>query len=178
MNAARTTSLAAALLAAVSVPAAAELSGRTAELQFFEGEWTCAGRRFATPQMPEHTFRATYEFAPVGGGAWMTARFVELPDPSNPNPIIVEEHWGYDASSDAFRNQWVSNFSTSGAFVAPGWDEAEWVWSTDSFPIGDQAVPMRVAFARDGDNRFDVTPTLDLAEGSAQPFAFSCDRRE
>ena len=170
--------LAVLTLPSAAAPASAELIGQTAELAFFEGSWACTGRRFATPQISEQQFTANCDFTSAAGGAWLETRYAEELTAANPVPLTIQEFWGFDAPAGQYRTRRVSNFSTAGTFEASGWVDQEWTWTTDKFPMGDIAPPMRALYRRIGPDKFAVQPAIQDSGGKWQAFAeFSCDRK-
>lgn len=174
--------LAAALPCGVSAQAAGariDSGGSTpaARLRFFLGNWTCEGRRFASPNGPEQPFRATYELTPVLDGAWVLTRYEERASEVNPRPLKIEEHWGFDESTKLFVNRWANNFGSFGAFTAGGWSGDVWRWDAPDFVMAGRRTPVRATFRRVGEREFVSTPSMDDGRGGWVPFAeFRCRR--
>ena len=61
------------LLASTAVAQPAPPSKRLADLAHFHGTWTCTGKAFASPWMPEHSKVATIQVDWVLGGYFLNA---------------------------------------------------------------------------------------------------------
>jgi len=148
-----------------------------APLEFFLGTWACEGRRLASPKSPEQQFRATYQFQRVLDGAWIATRYEEKRSGANPQPLKIEEHWGWDGGAKVYVNRWSSNFGSFGTFTAGGWQGDVWHWDAPEFDMGGRKVPVCAVFRRLNEREFVSTPSMEDGQGGWAPFAeFRCRR--
>jgi hypothetical protein len=97
-------------------------SPRLAELQYFAGHWTCKGTAFPFMGMPEHKTTATIEGTWTFDNHWLQFHYKEPKTATNPAPVEVQYHWGWDEQTRKFASSAVDN--GGGHFVqdSPGWD--------------------------------------------------------
>jgi len=149
------------LFAATAVAQPAPPSKRLADLTHFQGTWTCTGKAFASPWMPEHSKVATIHVDWVLGGYFLNAVWVERKTASNPRPAAGHVYWGYDEQTKKFAGWAADNFGANGPIASAGWDGDTIVW-TGSFTVNGVTINTRDKFVRKSAKQIDHTTEADM----------------
>jgi hypothetical protein len=148
---------AAALAALTAMPVRAEEmpkppspSPELAKVAYFVGSWTCTGQAEASPFGPAHPTEATVHIRKDLGGFWQTGRYEEKKTAQNPQPMIFEMVWGYDAASKAFFVDGYDAFGNRSHEKSSGWKDNVLVFEGDTMGDG-PAIPSRDTFTKKSD---------------------------
>lgn len=110
---------AASLLAADAAPGP---SPKLKEVNYFVGNWHCAGTGFAFMGMPEHKTSGTVEASWTLDGYWLSFYYRESKASSNPHPVAVRIYWGWDEQTKKFSAGAVDNMGGYYIQSSPGWE--------------------------------------------------------
>ena len=125
-----------AAAAKAAPPAAPALPAELAQLAYFEGNWNCTGKAFASPMGPEHASTATVHAAKAVGDRWLHVSYDEKKTAANPVPYHVGVYMGYDASKKQFVEGCVDNFGGYCNEASSGWDGEKIVFEGAIFGDG------------------------------------------
>jgi hypothetical protein len=122
---------------------AAQLS----QLRYFEGDWTCTGKAFATPLSAEHPTRAHVHIKNQLGGFWDHSRYQENRTSENTSPYEVAALWGYDEAGKQFIAGFVDNMGAFGKATSTGWSGETFIFTGET-NMGGQKMPQRDTFTK------------------------------
>ena len=138
-------------------------SRELAQLDFFRGKWTCAGKQFRTPFGPEHTFQGSSEVSVAADGFWHLWLYQEERSAVHLG-VKVQGMWGWDAASKHFvrasgdsAGQWETG--TSSGFEG---DTLRWMQKS-SGPLG--TFDIRSIFTKQGDRQWSHTLDFRMKDG-------------
>lgn len=92
-----------------------------APLQFFQGNWHCAGTFVHSGKAIE----SDEGFALILDGKWLRMQHRDIA----PNTFKALQLWGFDASNKRFAATIFDNFGGARRYVSQGWDNDRWVWT-------------------------------------------------
>jgi len=120
-------------------PAKAEMAmpkpaAEMAQLQFFEGNWACAGTMSASPFGPAGKMTSTVRTHSDLGGFWESG-VVKGTSPGMP-PFEGMFHMTWDPAAKHHLMFWVDNTGGWAQSTAPGWEGDKIVFSGDSYMGG------------------------------------------
>ena len=153
---------------AAASPPMPKPSRELAQLDFFRGKWTCAGKQFASPFGPEHTFTGSSEDSLAADGFWHVWLYQE--ERSNVHPgTKVHGMWGWNASSKQFvrasgdsAGQWETGTSS-------GFEAGTLRWSGQSSgPLG--TFDFRSTFTKQGDQKWSHYLEIRVKDGEFTRF--------
>jgi hypothetical protein len=72
------------------------------QLDFFIGEWTCAGHSEESPMGPAHDTHADLSIKWILGGMWQMGEYTEKKTEQSPMPMQSMDIFGYDAANKQF----------------------------------------------------------------------------
>ncbi len=104
-----------------ATPAAQARPSELAQLDFFQGTWSCTGKTFANPMGPEHPTTATVHGAKAVGDMWLHISYDENKTAANPTPYHVGVYMGYDSGGKKFVEGCVDNFGGYCTQSSSGW---------------------------------------------------------
>ena len=146
-------------------PAAAPRPARElSQLKFFEGDWTCTGRAFASPMESEHPTRATVHIKNQLAGFWYHVHYQEQKTKDNPTPYEVMALWGYDSSAGQFVAGSVDSMGGYGKSTSTGWSNDNLVF-TGEMNGGGKKTPSRDTFTKKPNGDLVHIGEYNFAEG-------------
>jgi hypothetical protein len=136
-----------ALLLTASAQQQPDTSSRISELNWFSGNWTCAGK-FTSGK----SISAKVSFESTLDGKWILFRHDDDP----PFKYHALSEWGWEKKSQRFLS--LIQDSTGGvrAFYSPGWDGAKLLWEGGALS-SEQPSSERFEFTRLDDSAFQVS---------------------
>lgn len=140
--------LAVASTAVAQAPAAPKPAPEMAQLEFFEGYWTCEGNVEATPFGPAGKITSTVKAGDDLGGFWQSGT-VKGTMTGMP-PMEGKFHVTWDPGSKAFVMFWVDSMGAWSRSTAPGWAGDKLVYTGEGVMSG-QKTASRDTFTRNAD---------------------------
>jgi hypothetical protein len=161
-----TAALAAALLAPAGSPLAAaegppSPAAEMANLQIFDGSWTCRGQVPASPMGPGGAIEGTVVSASDLGGFWQSGT-VKSTGAGMPGTMEGMFHMTYDPAVKQYVLLWVDNMGGWSQATSPGWQDDALVF-TGTSSMGGHKVNVRDTFrkAADGSLQHDWEAEMD-----------------
>ena len=141
----------AAKAAAPAAPAAAAeaIPAAQAQLDFFLGNWSCAGKAFANEMGPEHATAATVHAVKAAGDRWVHIAYDEKKTAANAQPYHVGVYMGYDAGKKQFVESCVDNLGGYCTQSSAGWNGDSLVFEGSANGSG-QTFAVRDTFTKEG----------------------------
>jgi hypothetical protein len=153
------TSAAPATPAAPAAPMAMKRPPELAQLDFFQGTWSCTGKAFASPMGPEHATSANVHGVKTVGDMWIHISYDENKTAANPVPYHVGVYMGYDAGKKNFVENCVDNFGGYCTQSSSGWNGDTMIFEGTANGSG-QALGVRDTFVKKSAN--ELTHTGDM----------------
>ena len=142
-----------------AAPAAPARPPELAQLDFFQGTWSCTGTTFANPMGPEHATTATVHAGKAVGDRWVHVSYDENKTAANPNPYHVGVYMGYDSGAKKFVEGCVDNFGGYCTQSGSGWNGDTMVFEGTADGSG-PTVEVRDTFVKKGSNELTHTGEL------------------
>lgn len=120
-----------------------------AQLEYFLGDWTCAGTTFASPAMAEHATTAAVHGAKILGNAWVHVTYDENKTAANPTPYHAAIQMGYDAAQKTFVSFCADSLGSWCNETSHGWDGDTMTFAGSTMMDG-KATPSKDVFVRKG----------------------------
>ena len=127
-----------------------------AQLDFFQGTWSCTGKTFANPMGPEHATTANVHGTKSVGDMWLHISYDENKTAANPTPYHVGVYMGYDAGKKKFVEACVDNFGGYCTQSGSGWSGDTMVFEGTAEGSG-QTFVVRDTFVKKGSNELTHT---------------------
>ena len=118
-----------------------------AQVAYFEGNWSCSGKTFATPMGPAGTMTSTAEIRKDLGGHFQSGT-IKGTQPNQP-PFEGRFHMTYDPGLKQFVMLWVDNMGGWAQSSAAGWKGDTLVYEGEGH-MGGQTMKSRDTFTRSG----------------------------
>jgi hypothetical protein len=96
---------------------AAEMS----QLAYFNGNWGCTGKAFASPFGPEHATEAKVMARPAMGGFWYGMHYDETKTAANPAPYHAMMIMGFDPGQKMFVSNCFDSMGGGCSQTSAGW---------------------------------------------------------
>jgi hypothetical protein len=132
-----------------AAPAASARPSELAQLDFFQGNWSCTGKTFANPMGPEHATTASVHGAKAVGDMWVHISYDENKTAANPTPYHVGVYMGYDSGKKKFVEGCVDNFGGYCTQSGSGWNGDTMVFEGTAEGSG-PTVAVRDTFVKKG----------------------------
>ncbi|HUG53227.1 MAG TPA: DUF1579 family protein [Vicinamibacteria bacterium] len=132
-------------MAMTSPPPMPKPAPEMAQLQPFEGSWTCEGTMAASPFGPGGKSTSTVKARSTLGGFWQEG-VIKGTMPGMP-PFEGMFHTTYDPAAKRYVMLWVDNMGAWAQSTAPGWEGDKMVFAGDSYMAG-QKVASRDIFTK------------------------------
>jgi hypothetical protein len=134
-------------LAAVAAQEMPKPAPEMAQLNFFEGNWTCEGKANDSPLGPGGALKTTADIRDDLGGFWQSG--VIKGTMANMPPFEGRFHVTFDPGQKQYTMLWVDNMGGWSQSTSSGWKGDTLVYEGDSH-MGPETIKSRDTFSRSG----------------------------
>lgn len=132
-----------------AAPEAPKPAPELAQLQRFDGTWTCTGYMSESSLGPGHRTEGAFKGGADPKGLWYSGRYEEKKTAENPGPVTATMVWGYDANQKRFTSGLGSCLAATCRQSSPGWQGDSMVWTGDGV-MGGRKVVVRDTYSAKG----------------------------
>ena len=156
-----------------AVPVPRELE----QLDFFLGTWDCRGEAMASDLGGAHAIVSTFEMKRSLGGHWYELLCAEARTEANPTPIVVTNHWGFDAVTARLFRTFHTSRGAWGTATSEGFVGDRLVWVGEMSQANGQRVAFRQTVTRTGNHSLEELFELRIADVWVARGSLACHRR-